>query len=108
MESGLIKKSYGLPSHPIDGQPADNALQDVLLKEYVAALWSEIIHVWGLGGPGAPKTLPKGGGRSPPPFGRAPGAPGADQTTKMADFRSATNWKLPPEVQPRVNQATHL
>jgi hypothetical protein len=32
--------------------------------------------------PGAPETLPKGGGRSPPPFGRASRALGAAQTPK--------------------------
>jgi hypothetical protein len=37
--------------------------------------------------PGAPETLAKGGGRSPPPFGRASEAPGAAQTPKMTDFR---------------------
>ncbi len=36
---------------------------------------SVIFGVWAA--PGAPETRPKGGGRSPPPFGRFSGAPGA-------------------------------
>jgi hypothetical protein len=35
-----------------------------------------------LGGPGGPETLAKGGGRSPPPYGRVSGTPGAAQTPK--------------------------
>ncbi len=58
----------------------------------VAALWmsikfiflvlTEIGHFGGLDGPGAPETLPKGGGRSPRSFGWVSGAPGAAQTPK--------------------------
>ncbi len=44
---------------------------------------SVMLEVWAT--PGAPETLAKGGGRSPPPFERASGAPGAAQTRKMAD-----------------------
>ena len=40
-----------------------------------------ILGVWAP--PGARETLPKGGGRSPPPFGRVSGAV---QTTKIDDF----------------------
>ncbi len=43
----------------------------------------------GLGSPGGPETLPKGGGASPPTFARVSGAPGAAQTPKMTD------WKWP-------------
>ncbi len=32
------------------------------------------------------------------------GAPGAAQTTKMADFRPLTNSKFPPKVQPRIRK----
>ena len=37
-------------------------------------------HFAGLGGPGAPETIPQGGGLSTPPFAGASGAPGAAQT----------------------------
>ena len=47
---------------------------------------SVILGVWAA--PGAPETLPKGGGLRPPPFARVAGAAGASQTPKMADFRS--------------------
>ncbi len=47
---------------------------------------SVIFGVWVA--PGALGTLAKGGGRSPPPFGRGSGAPGATQTPKMTDFPS--------------------
>jgi hypothetical protein len=46
----------------------------------------EIADVGGLGGP-ARKTLPRGGVRSAPPFGRVSRAAGAAQTTKTDDFR---------------------
>jgi hypothetical protein len=54
-------------------------------------LKSAILGVWAA--PGARDTIPKGGGRSPPPFGRASGAPGATQTPKVADFRSFKKLK---------------
>ncbi len=44
--------------------------------------------------PGAPETLQNDGGRSPPPFGRVSGAPGAAQTPKMTDFLSLVNFKF--------------
>ena len=50
---------------------------------------SIILGVWAA--PGAPETLPKGGGLRPPPFARVPGAPGAPraaQTPNVTDFRS--------------------
>ena len=47
---------------------------------------SVILGVWAA--PGAPETLPKGGGPRPPPFARVSGAPGAAQTPKMTNFRS--------------------
>ena len=47
---------------------------------------SVILGVWMA--PGALETLQKGGGRSPPPFARVSGAPGAAQTPKMTDFQS--------------------
>ncbi len=47
---------------------------------------SAILGVWPA--PGAPDTLPKGGGVLSPPFGRVYRAPGAAQTPKMTDFRS--------------------
>jgi hypothetical protein len=50
---------------------------------------SVILGVWAA--PGAPETLPKGRGRSPPPSGMVSGAPGAAQTPKMTDFRSLKN-----------------
>ncbi len=43
-------------------------------------------RLWGSGRRG---TLPKGGGRSPPPFGRVSRPPGAAQTPKVDDFRPA-------------------
>ena len=46
---------------------------------------SVILGVWAA--PGARETLPKGGGRSPPPSGMVSRAPGAARTPKMADFR---------------------
>ncbi len=77
----------------------------------VAALWmavkfvlffedrkSGIFGVWAA--LGARETIPKGGGRSPPPFGRASGAPGVAQAPKVTDFRSLTTCKLPPKGQP--------
>ncbi len=45
---------------------------------------SSILGVWTASG--APKTIPKGGVRSPPPFGMVSGAPGAIQTRKIDDF----------------------
>ncbi len=55
--------------------------------------WNKIIEaifgVWAA--PGARETLQKGGGRSPPPFARVSGAPGAGQTPNMNDFESLTN-----------------
>ena len=53
---------------------------------YLRGRKSVILGVWAA--PGAPETLPKGGGLRPPPFGRVSGAPGAAQTPKMADLRS--------------------
>jgi hypothetical protein len=41
-----------------------------------------------LAAPGAPDTLPKGGGLRPPSFGRVSRAPGAAQTPKRTYFRS--------------------
>jgi hypothetical protein len=38
--------------------------------------------------PGAPETIAKGGGRSPPPSGMVSRAPEAAQTPQMADLRS--------------------
>ncbi len=56
---------------------------------------SEIGHFGVWAAPGAPETLPEGGGRSPPPFGRAAQAP------KTTDFRPLKHLKSPPKVQPR-------
>ena len=39
--------------------------------------------------PRARETLQKGGARSPPPFARISGTPGAAQTSKMYNFRPA-------------------
>ena len=58
-----------------------------------------ILGVWEA--PGAPETLQKGGGEAPRPSEMAPEAPGAAQTPKTTDFRSLTNFKFPPKVQPR-------
>ncbi len=63
----------------------------------VAVLWhgnfdlfsdrkSVILGIWAA--PGALEILPKGGGRSAPPFGRVFGAPGAAQTPKVTDLLS--------------------
>ncbi len=61
--------------------------------DFVKDRKSVILGVWAA--PGAPETRSKGGGRSPPPFGRISGAPGAAQTPKMTDFRPSTNYKIP-------------
>jgi hypothetical protein len=45
---------------------------------------SSIVEVWTA--PGGPETLPKGGARGAPPFGRVSGPPGAVQTPKIDDF----------------------
>jgi hypothetical protein len=79
---------------------------------HVAVLWEVVfnflriehrpfLEVWEA--PGAPETLPKGGGLRPPPFARVSGGPGAAQTPKMTDFRLLTNYKIlqPSNVQPR-------
>jgi len=50
----------------------------------------EIVDLGHLGGPGGPRTLPRGGEQSPPPFG-VPGAAGVAQTLKIDDVRSAQN-----------------
>ncbi len=54
--------------------------------EFVKDWKSAILGVWVA--PGSWETLQKGGGRSPPPFARVSGAPGAAQTPKMTDFQS--------------------
>ncbi len=51
---------------------------------------------------GVLETLPKGGGRSPPPSGMVSGAPGAAQTPKMTEFQPLKSSKFPPKVQPRI------
>ncbi len=69
--------------------------RNVIRSMSVAALWmaiqflrlfkdrkSIVLGVWAASG--APETLAKGGGRSPPSFGRVSGA---GQTPKMTDFR---------------------
>ena len=61
---------------------------------------SSILGVWTA--PGAPKTIPEGGGPSPPPVVMGSGAPGAVQTPKIDDildpgvvgFRDDINTKL--------------
>ncbi len=50
---------------------------------------SAIFGVWVA--PGALETIQKRGGRSPPPFARVSGAPGAAQTPKMTDFQYLAN-----------------
>ncbi len=59
------------------------------------------MEVWAA--PGAPETLAKGGGRSPPPSGMVSRAPGAAQIPKMTDLRSLKNGKLLPKVQPPLS-----
>ena len=61
--------------------------------KFVNGRKSVILGVWAA--PGAPETLPKGGGRSPPPFWRVYKAPGATQTPKMADLRPLKKVKIP-------------
>ncbi len=53
-----------------------------------------IVDVWGLGGPGGPKTILKGGGLRLPPFGMVLGAAGAAQTSKIVDFRPAQKPRM--------------
>jgi hypothetical protein len=47
----------------------------------------EILYFWGLEGPRALGTLPKGGALRAPPFGMVSVAPGAVQTSKIDDLR---------------------
>ncbi len=77
-----------------------------MVKDCVAALWlgqkslefvkdwkSVILAVWVA--PGALETLQKGGGRSPPPFGRvswAPGAPPDPQNDRFPIFKKFYNF----------------
>ena len=63
-----------------------STLDGYKVLELVKDRKSVILAVWAA--PGAPESLAKGKGRSPPPFGRVSGAPGAAQTPKMTDFRS--------------------
>jgi hypothetical protein len=72
-------------------------------KEYT---WGFLYTVFGpasnlLGASAAPKTIPKGGGRSPPPSGMVFGAAGASQTPKIDDFRPA---QKPCIKNPSLNQ----
>ncbi len=60
---------------------------------------SVILGVWAAAG--APEILAKGGGRSPPPFGKVSGAPGAAQNPKMNDVRPLQNLQFRIKVQPR-------
>jgi hypothetical protein len=68
--------------------------------------WSEIVDLWGLGGPGdseIPQKPRRGaGGASPPPFGTGVGASGIAQTQTIDDIRPAQkpcvkNTSLGPE-----------
>ena len=63
---------------------------------------SAIFGVWAA--PGAPETLPKGGGPRSPPFGRVSRAPGVAQTSKMTDFRSLKILEL--WTQPKYSHET--
>ncbi len=60
-----------------------------LIHEFWAGRKRPISGVWGA--PGAPKTIPKCGGRSPPYFWMGFEAPGAAQTPEIEDFRPAQN-----------------
>ena len=81
----------------------------------VAVLWHEnfnffkdrksaILGVWAA--PGAPETLPKGGGLRPPPFGRVSGALGAAQTPNMADLRPFTKFEITSQSAASVMQCS--
>ncbi len=72
---------------------------DIKVLKQIKDRKSAIFGVWA--GSGAPENRPKGGGRSPPPFGRVSGAPGAAPTLKMTDFRPLEYKKFPPKVQQR-------
>jgi len=50
---------------------------------------SEIVDFGGLGGPGRPGNLPKGGGLRPLLFGGFPGRPGPPRPLKLDDLRAA-------------------
>ena len=65
---------------------------------------SVILGVWAT--PGAPGTLPLGGGRRPSPFGMVSGAPGAARTLKMIDFRPLRHNVIlePPKIEPRLRK----
>ncbi len=65
--------------------------------KFVKGRKSVILGVWAA--PGAPETLPKGGGLRPPPFARVSRGPGAAQTPKMTDFRSLRIFKFYSYVQ---------
>ncbi len=73
-------------AHPEPSKRCGCTLDGCKILDFVKCRKSVILGVWAA--PGAPGTRAKGGVRSPPPFGRASGAPGAAQTPKMADFRS--------------------
>ena len=58
-------------------------------------------HFGGLGGPRGPGDPAKGGGRSPPPFGRVSGAPGAARTPQMTPSTKLT-------MKPNPKSSNHL
>ena len=77
--------------------------------EFLTDRKSSILGVWAA--PGGRETFQKGGGRSPPPFWRVSRPPGAAQTLKIYDFRSAgppvgrTPVCVPPFTYPRFAAA---
>ncbi len=66
---------------------------------------SVILGVWAA--PGGPETLAKGGGRSPPPFGRVSGPPRPPNPPKWP-MPTLKKIKFPPQVQPRLLTRTSV
>jgi hypothetical protein len=60
---------------------------EFLIYDSWAGRESLIFGVWAASA--SPKTIPEGGGRSPPPSGMVFGAAGAAQTPQIGDFRPA-------------------
>ncbi len=71
--------------------PPPTSLHFCTLGFLIHGVWagrkSSIFGVWAA--PAAPKTIPKGGGLRPPPFGMVFGASGAAQTPNIDDSRPA-------------------
>jgi hypothetical protein len=76
--------------------------------KFVEGLKSVILGIWHT--PGAPETLPRSWGASPPTFCQGLRAPGAAQTPKIAKFRPSNKFKIswPTKMQTRKRPRVHL